>query len=442
MYAAARDDAHRLHWHTHGMPYNFLDGPRTPINLEDSLPYRLTREAGYQTKAIGKMHFYPERSRFGFEHITLHPDDYVNWLEDNGYGGLYRGHGLGGNEVYPAVSAVPERYTHTHWIVEQSIDFLSQRDPDNPFFLWMIFEAPHSPFDPPEEYARLYDNFDIPDPVIGDWVGTDAEPASLIEQRISNKADRIKPDVTRKLRQHYYAQITHIDYQLGRFLGTLKQKGLYDDTIIVVTSDHGEHLGDHHLFAKYTFLESSARIPLILRLPERFKVKHTRIDTPVLTADIPITLMEVAGLSVNDDVAGRSLLDLDEDRIVFGETRFSAFATNSQWKYIYYLDSGSEQLFDVINDPDDLHNLASDLDLQDIKDSMRSFLHHHLRTAKQRDARRKWRATPRLNAVRSTCFPPTKQCCLARPFTIRTRLLVTRIMDKPLAHIKQKQRVG
>lgn len=362
----------------HGMPYNFLTGPRSPIPLEHSLPHRLTREAGYQSKAIGKMHFYPERSRFGFEHVTLHPNDYVNWLEEQGYGGLYRGHGLGGNEVYPTVSAVPERYTHTHWIVDESIQFLSQRDPDNPFFLWMVFEAPHSPFDPPEPFDRLYDDFDIPEARIGDWVNTDSEPASLIEQRISNKADRISPQILRKLRRHYYGQITHTDYQLGRFFGELKRLGLYDDTVIVLTSDHGEHLGDHRLFAKYTFLESAAHIPLILRLPPRYPISAHRERQPVLTADIPMTLLELAGVPVNQNAYGRSLLNLPDDRIIFGETKYAAFATDGRWKYVYYTDGGIEHLFDVENDPDDLHNLAQSEEHQATKSQLQAALRNYL----------------------------------------------------------------
>lgn len=361
----------------HGMPHNFLAGPRTPIQLEHSLPYRLTREAGYQTKAIGKMHFYPERSRFGFEHITLHPDDYVNWLEDNGYGGLYRGHGLGGNEVYPAVSAVPDRYTHTSWTVQQSINFLSQRDPDNPFFLWMVFEAPHSPFDPPEPYDRFYDDFDIPEALIGDWLEDD-EPLSLTEQRIANKADRIKPAVLRRLRQHYYGQITHVDYQLGRFLGELKKLGLYENTTIAVTSDHGEHLGDHRLFAKYTFLESSARIPLVMRLSDRYTLPAKRVKTPVMTADIPTTLLELAGLSPNPDADGRSLLNLPDERVIYGETRFSSFSTDGHYKYIRYLHGGIEHLFDVTKDPDDLHNLATSEAYQTQKEHLREALRAYL----------------------------------------------------------------
>ncbi len=342
----------------HGMPYNNMRGPRSPIPNARSLPYRLSREAGYQTKAVGKMHFYPERARFGFEHISLHPNDYLNFLEDNGYGGAYRGHGLGGNEVVPAVSAVPEHLTHSHWIVDEGIRFLSQRDPECPFLLWLVFEAPHSPFDPPPPYDRFYDDFDIPEAVIGDWVGTAAEPPALLAERISKKADRLPPQVLRRLRRHYYGQITHIDYTLGRFFGELKRLGLYDDAVIVITSDHGEHLGDHQLYGKYTFLESSARVPILLRLPRQPRQYQRRVDSPALTADIAPTLLQLAGLQPDTAMAGISLLDLPERRVIYGETRDAVFATDGALKYIYYFAGAVEQLFDLNRDSDDRQNLA------------------------------------------------------------------------------------
>lgn len=343
----------------HGMPQNFMSGPRTPIALERSLPFRLTREAGYQSKAVGKMHFWPERARFGFEDISLHPNDYVNFLEEQGYGGFYRGHGLGGNEVYPALSAVPERLTHTHWIVDEGIRFLGRRDPDCPFLLWLVFEAPHSPFDPPEPFDRMYDDFEIPEAVIGDWVGAADEPKSLIADRIARKADRISPQILKRARRHYYGQVSHIDYQLGRLFGELQSRGLYDNTVIVITSDHGEHLGDHALFAKSTFLESSARVPILLRLPPEHARHNQRVMTPALTADIAPTLLELAGLQPDAAMDGVSLLRLPENRVIFGETRGSIFATDGRLKYIYYFAGGAEQLFDVGEDPDDRRNLAS-----------------------------------------------------------------------------------
>ncbi|NJL92499.1 MAG: sulfatase-like hydrolase/transferase [Anaerolineae bacterium] len=311
------------------MPFNFLHGPRTPVDLAESLPARLSREAGYQTKAIGKMHFYPERARLGFEHITLHPNDYVNWLEDMGYGGQYRGHGLGGNEFYPATSAVPDRFTHTAWIIEESVRFLSQRDPEVPFFLLMIFEAPHAPFDPPPPYDRLYDAFTIPAALAGDW----PLPPALRETQLSHKTETLSPEVLRAVRQRYYGQITHIDYLIGRFLGELGRLGLDQDTVIVFTADHGEHLGDFGLFGKYTFLGSAARIPLILRVPGMAPAVR---EDPVMTADIAPTLLALAGLPPNPSADGVNLHTPQPERLAFGETRESAFCTDGRLKYIYY----------------------------------------------------------------------------------------------------------
>jgi len=360
---------------------------RLPIDPRKSLPGILTREGGYQTKAIGKMHFVPERARFGFEHITLHPNDYVNWLEDTEYRGSYRGHGLGGNEVYPAESPVPERFTHTNWIVDESIRFLEQRDPDTPFFLWMVFEAPHSPFDPPEPYIRLYDNITIDDPVHGEWNADDIP--FLHERNRPQKFAPLQGEMLKETRRRYYAQITHIDYQLGRFLGELHSRGLYDNTIIVFTSDHGEHLGDHGLFGKASFLNSSANVPLIMSLPANIPLAGSGlvIDTPVLTADIYPTLLEMAGLNADADIDGISLMDQiatgkgDENRIIFGEfggENGTSFAHNGRYKYIFYNAGGREQLFDAVNDKDDRHDLSRKPEYKDIKEKLKSQLENYL----------------------------------------------------------------
>ncbi len=221
---------------------NFGPDNQPDFNRSMTLPARLAREAGYQSKAIGKMHFMPHRSRYGFEHVALHPDDYLWWLEDHGYGGAFRGHGLGGNEVYPAVAVTPDKYYHTTWSIDESIRFFDQRDPETPFFLYLVFEAPHSPFDPPEPYDRMYDNFSIPDPVQGDWVESQY-PASYQRRRVTSKLDQLTPEVIRETRRRYYGQISQIDYHLGRLFGALRIRGIDRNTAIVFTSDHGECLG-------------------------------------------------------------------------------------------------------------------------------------------------------------------------------------------------------
>jgi arylsulfatase A-like enzyme len=231
----------------------------------------------------------------------------------------------------------------------------------------------------------MYDDFAIPEAIIGEWVGAEDEPQPLIADRIARKADRITPQILQRTRRHYYGQITHIDYQLGRLFGELKARGLYDNTVIVITSDHGEHLGDHGLFAKSTFLESSARVPIILRLPREHGIYNQRDQTPALTADIAPTLLEFAGLAPDAAMDGLSLLQLPQKRIVFGETLNSVFATDGEFKFIHYFANGAEQLFDLNRDADDLVNLAGQSAYAEAKAALKAELIEYL-GANQRPA--------------------------------------------------------
>jgi arylsulfatase len=366
-----------------GLPGNF--NVRSPIDPQSSLPAQLSGRAGYQTKAIGKMHFMPGRARMGFEHITLHPNDYVNFLEETPYAGMYRGHGLGGNEVYPAVAPMPQRFTHTVWIVDQAIRFLGQRDPENPFFLWIVFESPHSPFDPPQPYDRMYDNFTIPEPIQGDWVNTPDDPAYFRAKRLVGKWGQLSEELIAESRRRYYGLISHIDYELGRFLGELRSKGLYDDTAIIFNADHGEHLGDHGLFGKTTFLTGSGDVPFVIRLPASHAMAEPTLefDNPILTADLYPTVLELAGLEPNPECDGISLLPAlasgeMPERTICGECSHgddtTAFATDGRHKLIYYFRGGVEQLFDVDKDRENLHNLAHLPDYEEAKDGLKATL--------------------------------------------------------------------
>ena len=363
---------------------NFGPDNQPDFDRSMTLPARLAREAGYQTKAIGKMHFMPPRSRYGFEHVTLHPDDYLWWLEDHGYGGAFRGHGLGGNEVYPAVAVTPDKYYHTTWSIDESIRFLEQRDPETPFFLYLVFEAPHSPFDPPEPYDRMYDNFSIPDPVQGDWVESQY-PADYQRRKVTGKFDHLTPEMIRETRRRYYGQISQIDYHLGRLFGALRTQGIDRNTAIVFTSDHGECLGDHGLFAKHCFLESAARVPLIMRMPPAMGIPSAEDRcAPAQTADITPTLLDLVGLPQDDATEGKSLLPLLESpaafqgRVIFGETPETTAAIDEAFKYVFLRAGGIEQFFNTKIDPDDTTNLLDDpnqaQDISRLKERLLAYL--------------------------------------------------------------------
>jgi arylsulfatase A-like enzyme len=357
-----------LYASTYGKP-RFFSHESFPIDRDKTMMAHLTR-AGYQTQAVGKMHFYPERSCYGFENMVLDLD-YADWLrEETEYRmGAFTGNGLGLNEFWPTLSPVPAHLTSTAWTVDQSIRFLNRRDPDRPFFLWTSFFHPHPPIDPPEPYYSMYDDAPIPEPAIGDWANDPPYPQR--DHREANKYDLIPPRVIRKIRSCYYGLITEIDHQLGRLFGTMKQLDLLDNTLIVFTSDHGEHLGDHRDFGKVTLYDTAARVPFILRWPRGYCGERQGVvcDAPIGLVDIMPTLVEFGGGGQPEGIDGQSLLPLAHGEtppwrpyitgeVDVAEGLFSL--TDGQEKYLWYRWGGREQLFDLRADPGECRDLALD----------------------------------------------------------------------------------
>jgi len=266
---------------THGMTGN---GPSSRV-LKDlkTLPAYMN-ELGYQTAAIGKMHFTPQRARHGFQEMIL-PEDYYRHMGRLGYDVQPMRHGLGQNELYSGMATVPESLTLTAWTAEQCVEYIRERrDPTAPFFLWCSFSKPHPPLDPPEPYYSMYRNSPIPDPVFGDWSEDDRCPEAFKFLRQKQSFDLVPPEIIREARAAYYGLITQIDYNMGRVFAALQDMGLFSDTLIIYASDHGEYLGDHHAGAKGFFHEQSAHVPCVLRLPQSWENRrHGAISDDLVT---------------------------------------------------------------------------------------------------------------------------------------------------------------
>lgn len=321
-------------------------------------------ELGYQTAAIGKMHFGPERCRHGWQEMIL-PADYYRAMERSGLPTQPMRHGLGQNELYPTMATVPESLTLTSWIAEQCVDYiLERRDPTKPFLLWCSFSKPHPPLDPPEPYYSMYRNGDIPAPFIGDWSGDEC-PHAFKRAREEWSLDLLSPEIIREARSAYYGLITQCDYNMGRVFAALQDLGLFRETLILYCSDHGELLGDHHSGAKSFFHEGAAHVPFALRLPASWGDTPNTISSPVTHADILPTLAAAAGGGAPAECDGQNLL-----AVLRGETPGRTFLeaahpggaccalTDGRWKYFYYPEGGQEQLFDLETDPHEITDLA------------------------------------------------------------------------------------
>ncbi|TCP22330.1 arylsulfatase A-like enzyme [Scopulibacillus darangshiensis] len=371
---------------------------KVPWNYEHTLAGEFTK-AGYHTQCVGKMHTYPARNLCGFHHVVLHDgylhynrfkhinvevesynyggDDYLPWLKERaGSSADLNDLGLDCNASTVARPwHLPEAWHPTNWVVSESIDFLRRRDPSKPFFLKMSFVRPHPPFDPPQAFFDMYKDADLPDPAMGDWADINDLEKSGLDPTTSKGS--VPKNRFKRAQAAYYALITHIDYQIGRFLMAMKEHGVLNNTVILFASDHGELLGDHHLFRKSLPYEGSANIPFILSDPGNvLKGKRNHeIEEVVEIRDIMPTLLDAAGVSIPKSVDGKSVLPLCSGANIkwrdylhgehaAGDTSHH-YVTNGKEKYIWFSQTGEEQLFDLVNDPQEIVNLADAAEYSD-----------------------------------------------------------------------------
>src|SRR5690625_147392 len=339
------------------------------VDRASSLPSVL-RAAGYQTAAIGKMHFTPERARYGFDEMIL-PADYYQEMSRSGSAVQPMRHGLGQNELYPGLATVPESATLTSWTAERCVDYIRERrDPQVPFFLWCSFSKPHPPLDPPEPYYSMYQDAAIPEPVVGDWVDDGSAPASFVRAQRNRSYDVMSPEVVRAARVAYYGLVTQVDYTLGRVLAALQDVSELANTLIVFTSDHGEFLGDHRAGGKIFFHQACAQVPMVVRMPQTWSERAHGgwSDALVTAADVFPTIAAAAGADVPAHVEGQDLVSLARGEqqarpylVSTAEGRYVA-VTNGRWALHWFVEGGTEQLFDLVDDPGEVRNRSGDDD--------------------------------------------------------------------------------
>lgn len=377
-----------------------------PWNYEHTLPGELTK-AGYQTQCVGKMHVYPTRKLCGFQHVILHDgymhynryqnettlqdsfvqtDDYLQWLREktNANKDLID-LGLDCNSSVTARTwHLDEEYHPTNWVVSQSIDFLRRRDPTKPFFLKMSFVRPHPPFDPPQAFYDQYIDEDLPEPIIGDWVEK-SDPYLMGLDPLTTKGIVPKKRLQRA-RAAYYALISHIDFQIGRFLLAMNEYGVLNNTIIFFVSDHGEMLGDHHCYAKSLPYEGSVKVPFIISDPGNllsFQRGSINIH-PIELRDIMPSILDAVDVSIPKSVDGQSVFPLLKKEqttwrnYIHGEHELGIeshhFVTNGKEKYIWYSQTGEEQFFDLKADPFETKNRINEIEYQERIRTMKVFL--------------------------------------------------------------------
>ncbi len=343
-----------------------------PVNRMPALPTlaQTFADAGYRCEAVGKLHVYPPRDRIGFHEVWLAEegrphlgtvDDHDLYLADRGFAGRQFLHGMNNNDYVHRPWHLPEDCHVTNWATWQMCRVIKRRDPTRPSFWHLSYTHPHPPLTPLESYVDYYRRFDPPEAAFGAW---SRDPATLPRalQMIRGYWRELRGEAMAEARRAFYALCTHIDHQLRVVLGTLREEGVMERTLLMVVSDHGDMLGDHGLWAKRTFHEGSANVPFLLA---GGPVPHGRLDDRLTgLQDVMPTLLDLAGLRIPQSCDGLPALGVRRRTTLYGDCLegdgASRMVHDGRMKLIWYPVGARIQLFDLEADPDETEDLADD----------------------------------------------------------------------------------
>jgi len=285
-------------------------------NIHENLPYgdHLTygfRDAGYPTVSVGKSHYCTRNSAFDVEGLGKVTTDHVHYFE---YASQYNEADYDvvkyPGQPYPWIFGgrfpAPAEETAEARCIEAAEGWLEEHDRERPFFLRVSLNAPHTPVVPPEPFDTIVDPEAIHLPPEAE-ANAPGEPDWIRHHlRRAADADIMSPEQIGKMRRYYYGWCAHVDHQIGRLLDWMRERGLLENTIIALSSDHGTQLGDFGLVQKQTLFEPTACVPFLFWYPGHV-AEGARVTTPVETRQLLPTLLELAGLSAPDDRAALSL---------------------------------------------------------------------------------------------------------------------------------------
>lgn len=307
---------------------------------------------GYYNAMAGKLHLHPTRARHGFDWKMLcdSPHDlycrdeveinpYLQFVADEKFDGdkekliqtarISEQSPASDHAFWQGFSYLDDKYQMTTWTGDTSVNFINGWNHSKPLFMHISFFGPHHPYATCEPWDSMYDPDSIELPETFDL--SKEGPVFADKLKIRSQMRKWDKSVWQKMTAQYYGNISAIDKQVGRIISALKQNNLYDNSIIVFTSDHGDHMGDYALLGKGDMYESSVKVPLIIKMPESNN-KGIRLDKPVSSIDLFGTFLDAAGDSDwrNDElIESGSMLELLTGNNDFRSSEvFAIFAAN------------------------------------------------------------------------------------------------------------------
>jgi arylsulfatase A-like enzyme len=381
--------------------YSHLNGVKDNVDKFDGAQQtgpKLLQQAGYETAIIGKWHLKTDPTGFDYWNILIDQGVYYN----------------------PPLIEMGQRKKHegyvTEIITDLALQWLKGRKGDKPFYLMMHHKAPHREWEPAPKYLTLNEDKEIPEPptLFDDYAGRGRaahEQDMTIARTMNDKDVKLTPptgltpeqkakwdaaygpkikafkeanlqgkDLIRwkyqRYMHDYLACIASVDDSVGQVLDYLRQAGLADNTIVIYTSDQGFYLGEHGWFDKRWMYEKSLHMPLLVRYPKEIKAGSVNRDM-VMNLDFAETFLDYAGARVPDDMQGRSLRPILQGQTpsdwrksiyyhyyeypaVHSVKRHYGIRTERYKLIHFYFDIDEWELYDLKNDPDEMHNVYND----------------------------------------------------------------------------------
>lgn len=326
--------------------------------------------------------------RFNSQGPEWMADGEAELVQNNPYGTKPR---QGGN-VMTIVKADGDDLVHSDGKTAEKTSELIRKHKTKPFFIAVGFVRPHVPFVAPKVYfdPYPYQQMVLPPKVENDW---DDIPARGINYVTSVNA-KMSEEQEKKAIAGYYASVAFMDAQVGKVLNTLEEEGLADNTIVIFTSDHGFHLGEHRFWMKVSLHEESTRVPLIIKVPgQKPGVCHSFAEL----LDLYPTVAELAGLEFSEHLQGRSLAKtLENPDYKVRDMAFSItprrgdidfMLRSDKWAYIQYDEDAKSgmELFNMEYDPKQYNNLAHNPKYEEIVLDFQEKLKNKLREIREND---------------------------------------------------------
>jgi N-acetylglucosamine-6-sulfatase len=380
--------------HNHGVVDN--NSPRNPNSVLFSEYLQI---AGYDTAFIGKWHMGEAAS--ASRNLDDPQPGFNHWVSFAGQGHYYPTRLRNGemNKFNINGEHVLQKGYITDELTDYALDYLSNRESDKPFFLYLSHKAVHANFSPAKRHASLYSDREIPIPLSQADTAENyrGKPMWVKNQRNSwHGVDfpyHSSLDV-QAYKMEYHRAMSAVDDSIGRILSWLEANGLEKNTIVMLMGDNGFLFGEHGLIDKRNAYEESMRVPLVAWGPGVIEQGHT-VDEMVANLDIAPTMLDIAGLESPEQFEGRSLLGLARGRPVsnwrdellyeyYWEFNFPSTPTTfalrtDDYKLIQYHGIwDTEELYDMQNDPNEMRNLIGDPRYLPIVASMRQQLFKRL----------------------------------------------------------------